>query len=1733
MQRISNDVPPSRIGHSPPTEGVTLGAPVGDEHDIDRHRGRQLRRLFCALLTGLGLLGASAGTAHALQALPVTVTGSTNWAVATSLPPAGPPTTFSHGTKPLTPIIGDWDGNGTRTPGTFEGGVFKLSNALPPSGPTITLPFGDPRGFPVAGDFNGDGADDLAVYRNGLWQIRVESGGTGSGGTVSPSNVTAYSGSWPSTIPVAGDWDGNGVDGIGRFTLLTGEWLLRHTTVGPDMPAFTYSTAPGAYPVVGDWDNDLDDSVGVRAGTSWLLNNQNDSSAPDIAFELGLANDLPLVGGGTASATNTAPVVQTTAANLNYPENAGPLAADGGVTVTDPDSPTLQSATVAITSNFVSAQDELGFVNQLGITGNYNDATGVLTLAGPASVANFQTALRAVTYENVSDDPNPPARQLTFIVHDGSLSSTPATRTITLGASNDPAAVSTAAGPLIYTEGDPATVIDTTLAVNDPDDANLTGATVQITAGRQSGDELLFTDSFGVSNGGYDAGTGLLTLTGTASPASYQQALRAVQYRHTGDAPVGSRTVTFRADDGDGLGPGGTRTINITAVNDAPVVTTSAGSAAFTVGGSAVVVDPGLTVDDPDSTQLSGATVSISANATAGDALNFTPAGSITGVGAGTPTLTLSGAGTRAQYQAVLRSVTYQGTTAAPAARTISFRATDSAAANSNIATRGVAVAAAGNSAPVVTATGGSTAYSEGAAPVTVDGGVTVVDADDASLAGAQVRISAGFETGDALTFTPAGGAGGAGSSYDAGTGVLTLTGPGTVSDFQAVLRSVQFSSTSENPAASKTVEFRADDGDVDSDLATKAIAVTRVNDAPVADDETFGNNLGFGSALANTRFVVGTTSTGPRLTVPGDVLDGDTDPDTPAANLTAGPASITSTQCAATCTGNVTMQADGQFIYDPKPGFKGSDTFTYTVNDNSAVAPANQTATGTVTVWVSGPLVWYVDGDAPAPAAGRAGTSHAPSNTLSALNTGGSLDALDGEGDIIFVYSAASSYTGGIVLENVQRLIGESNGLDVFVGASGNPTSIVPAGGSNPVIVNAAGDGVNLAFGNHIQGIDLGNASGAALFGNFISSATMGTQTPGAIDNQTVGGQAVNISLGTLNMNFTSVSSTGGQHAIRLDHTQGNFTANGGTLSNTTDTDVVITGNNSFDDISFTYGGAISDDSGPLIRIANQTGGRKRFTGPITDLPATPDNGGGILLQNNFGGGGTNNIHFDGGLTLSTGTSDAVVDDNGGTLAITDPGGVGVGIDNTLATTTGIALNLDYATIHDDDLTFRSIKSNGAPSAIRLNNVFNVNGRLNVTGDGGACTSAATCSGGTIQNSTGDGISLHGVLSRVSLSRMQVSDSGAHGIHAIAADGVALASSRIVDNGDAADEHGLAYEDVAGDWSIADTLVTGSADDNLRLANTPTSDPLAVSLDITGSTFASNSTTTGGYGAEFLFRSEGSADVNVTDSTFAANRQGGIVIDAASSESATIDAHLKSNAVIGGNAGAVTSEAGITVNASQGDLSIEPIQQTRAEIDDNTISRTRGPALFVIAPPDGTAGSRLDATITNNTIGDGNALSGSELADAVVAQNDGSGRARFAIRNNTIRNYRGRGLFVFATGTATTDATVTQNTISDPSGTDRPGVAVRSGSLAGGTTNLCADIGGAGVENDLGAAGPSGQVDVELMTADLRLPGFTTGADVQTYIAGRNLGSPTVSVPGNAPTGQAGGCALPALPPP
>ncbi len=221
------------------------------------------------------------------QSLPGVVNG-TSWALRDSLT-SGPSTVgpFAYGARPMVPLTGDWNGDGTKTPGSYQGGTFLLRNSDTPGAADISFSFGDPRGFPVAGDFDGDGRDDVAVFRNGVWQIRLADG--------TATSFSFGAGSWPSTVPVAGDWDGDGIDGVGTWS--GGTWNLRNTatTGAADAGSFTWAPGAGAYPVVGDWDANGTDTVGVKAGTTWTLRNANAPGPADITFSFGAADDLPVI----------------------------------------------------------------------------------------------------------------------------------------------------------------------------------------------------------------------------------------------------------------------------------------------------------------------------------------------------------------------------------------------------------------------------------------------------------------------------------------------------------------------------------------------------------------------------------------------------------------------------------------------------------------------------------------------------------------------------------------------------------------------------------------------------------------------------------------------------------------------------------------------------------------------------------------------------------------------------------------------------------------------------------------------------------------------------------------------------------------------------------------------------------------------------------------------------------------------------------------------------------------------------------------------------------------------------------------------------------------------------------------------------------------------------------------------------------------------------------------------
>ncbi len=130
------------------------------------------------------------------------------------------------------------------------------------------------------------------------------------------------------------------------------------------------------------------------------------------------------------------PVVTATVADLAFTENGSAVALDAGITVVDTDS-NITGATVSMTTNYVNGQDTLNFTTQNGITGNWVAGTGVLTLTGTTTAANYQTALRSITYSNTANNLTSNNHNVNFVASDAIGASNTATRQVAITAVND------------------------------------------------------------------------------------------------------------------------------------------------------------------------------------------------------------------------------------------------------------------------------------------------------------------------------------------------------------------------------------------------------------------------------------------------------------------------------------------------------------------------------------------------------------------------------------------------------------------------------------------------------------------------------------------------------------------------------------------------------------------------------------------------------------------------------------------------------------------------------------------------------------------------------------------------------------------------------------------------------------------------------------------------------------------------------------------------------------------------------------------------------------------------------------------------------------------------------------------------------------------------------------------------------------------------------------------------
>jgi len=603
-------------------------------------------------------------------------------------------------------------------------------------------------------------------------------------------------------------------------------------TVPAGVTSFTV-TVPTIDDAIDEPDETLPLTVGGVTGIGTIVD--NDGSSPVLDLD---ANDSS---GALGANFNT-----------TFTENGGAISiGDTDVLITDADDTNIESATITLT-NAQAGDIMAAGAMPAGITAIV--VGNVVTLSGSATLADYQTAIEAVTFNNTSENPDTTPRTVTVVVNDGTNDSNTATTTITVNTADDDAPAldldaNDSSGALganfntAFTEnGGAISIGDTDVLITDVDDTNIESATITLT-NAQAGDVM----AAGAMPAGITAVVvgNVVTLSGSASLADYQTAIEAITFNNTSENPdTTPRTVTVVVNDGLNDSNTATTTITVNAAdNDAPVLdldaddSTTTGAnylTTFTESGAAVPIgDTDVLITDVDDTNIESATITLT-NAQAGDimAAGAMPAG-ITAVVAGN-VVTLSGSATLADYQTAIEAVTFSNPNAGLDAtnRTVTVVVNDGTN-DSNTATTTILIDTVANDAPVLDldandssgALGANfnTTFAElgGAIPIG-DTDVLITDADDTNIESATITLT-NAQAGDIM----AAGAMPAGITAVVVGNVVTLSGSASLADYQTAIEAITFNNPNDNPDTTpRTVTVVVNDGTDDSNTATTTITI-------------------------------------------------------------------------------------------------------------------------------------------------------------------------------------------------------------------------------------------------------------------------------------------------------------------------------------------------------------------------------------------------------------------------------------------------------------------------------------------------------------------------------------------------------------------------------------------------------------------------------------------------------------------------------------------------------------------------------------------------------------------------------------------------------------------------------------------------------------------------------------------------------------------------------------------
>ncbi len=578
------------------------------------------------------------------------------------------------------------------------------------------------------------------------------------------------------------------------------------------------------------------------------------------------------------NAVNNPPTFSNVATGAQFTEGGGAVVLSNAVSVSDPDSLDLASATVSITTGkFTGDGDQLTAVTgATNITASYNSTAETLILSGSDTLAHYQSVLDSVSFNSTSLNPTNfgavMSHQVTWVLNDGAASSslsTAATTTVSLtGVNNPPTLAGTA--DATFTEKGAAVTLSGSAVVTDPDSQDLVSATVALSGGTFTNDGDLLTAVATTPNitASYNSTSETLILSGSDTLLNYQQVLDQITFTSSSLNPTSfgadpTRTVTWTLNDGNASNATttATSTVSITAVNDLPTLSTVATSAQFTEGGGAVVLSNAVSVSDPDSLDLASATVSITTGKFTGDGDQLTAVTGATNITASynstAETLILSGSDTLAHYQSVLDSVSFNSTSLNPTnfgavtSHQVTWVLNDGSASSSLSTAATTTVSLTGvNNPPTLAGTANATFTEKGAA-VTLSGSAVVSDPDSQDLVSATVALSGGTFTNDGDLLTAVATTPNITASYNSTSETLILSGSDTLLNYQQVLDQITFTSSSSNPTnfgadPTRTVTWTLNDGSSSNatTTATSTVSITAINDPPTLSNVATGANF-------------------------------------------------------------------------------------------------------------------------------------------------------------------------------------------------------------------------------------------------------------------------------------------------------------------------------------------------------------------------------------------------------------------------------------------------------------------------------------------------------------------------------------------------------------------------------------------------------------------------------------------------------------------------------------------------------------------------------------------------------------------------------------------------------------------------------------------------------------------------------------------------------------------------